>query len=276
MRSRSGRPTMVVCVSFAPFILVDRTASRKGRAGKGLSKVRTLCKEKLMPFQISKFSQNSTLTQSQPHRLFSAPALRQLPTTALACLQLPFNVFIYPQLSSPLSATLSLPAPSKPFSKMVLLELGSSLRSTLSSLSSVNPSTAEITSTVDSVCSALVEADVDVSLVTTLRTSVESKIDAGAASSVNKKKLVQRSVQEALVELLEPERKAYVMDRRKKSNVILFVGLQGTMNNITPIYHHCTITVPPLEYYIYIYFYIQYNTPLTHHFHTHNNTHRRR
>ena len=114
---------------------------------------------------------------------------------------------------------------------MVLLELGSSLRSTLSSLSSVNPSQTEITTTVDSVCSALRESDVDVGLVDALRTSVMAKIDKGSESSVNKKKLVQRSVQEALVELLEPERKAYVMDRKKKSNIILFVGLQGENGN---------------------------------------------
>ena len=77
-------------------------------------------------------------------------------------------------------------------------------------------------------------------LVDALRTSVMAKIDKGSESSVNKKKLVQRSVQEALVELLEPERKAYVMDRKKKSNIILFVGLQGENGNGNTGEHNLT------------------------------------
>ena len=68
---------------------------------------------------------------------------------------------------------------------MVLLELGSRLRSSLSGLSSVNPSQNEIAETVSAVCTALVEADVDVALVSTLKESVEEKIEQGEVRFVS-------------------------------------------------------------------------------------------
>lgn len=124
---------------------------------------------------------------------------------------------------------------------MVLAELGGKLRDSLRKLQS--PSGDAITAeTLNGILSgisrALIESDVNVKLVMTLRSNIQKKVGAlvssdnanSAANNANIARLVQRAVVDELTSMLTPNgenaTKAYVM-KRGKPNIILFVGLQG-------------------------------------------------
>jgi signal recognition particle subunit SRP54 len=117
---------------------------------------------------------------------------------------------------------------------MVLAELGGKLRSSLQKLQST--SDAVTTETLNAVLSdisrALIESDVNVKLVMTLRSNIQKKVgdlvEQGNTRDVGR--LVQKAVIDELTSILSPNgenaAKPYVM-KRNKPNVILFVGLQG-------------------------------------------------
>jgi signal recognition particle subunit SRP54 len=139
---------------------------------------------------------------------------------------------------------------------MVLAELGGKLRDSLRKLqtsASGQVTEQHVTTLLSEIPRALIESDVNVKLVMTLRDNVKSKIqplldqikldsssgndDGGGGGgpsedqlhrhSVQLSKAVQKAVVEELVKLVSPQdKKPYVMKRGKK-NVILFVGLQG-------------------------------------------------
>jgi signal recognition particle subunit SRP54 len=134
---------------------------------------------------------------------------------------------------------------------MVLAELGGKLRESLRKLHtrSGHVTTKQLNQVLSEVARALIEADVSVKLVMSLRDNVKQKVekmieededsdnegDSDAkreqrASNVSK--LVQTAVVDELVALLEPSRKPYGM-KRGKPNVILFVGLQGAGKTTT-------------------------------------------
>mmetsp|Transcript_1153 Transcript_1153/g.3571 ORF Transcript_1153/g.3571 Transcript_1153/m.3571 type:complete len:478 (-) Transcript_1153:176-1609(-) len=74
---------------------------------------------------------------------------------------------------------------------------------------------------------ALLEADVNVRTVAALRKRVKDKINlADLAAGTNKRKLIQGAVVEELCEILDSEKKP-VQLKKGKSNVVMFVGLQG-------------------------------------------------
>ena len=124
-------------------------------------------------------------------------------------------------------------------SKMVLAELGGKLRESLRKLHSSNGhlTEAQLNSVLSEVTRALIESDVNVRMVMTLRENVKQKVqsllddedeeDEEKRGPSNVSKTVQKTVVEELVALLSPKRKPYVI-KRSKPNVILFVGLQGT------------------------------------------------
>jgi signal recognition particle subunit SRP54 len=148
---------------------------------------------------------------------------------------------------------------------MVLAELGGKLRLTLQKLGgngNNNDATALTTETLNTIVSeisrALIESDVNVQLVMKLRTNIQKRageliIDNGGSSSTNKNtnaaninRTVHKIVVDELTAMLTPPssggsdnddgksrkktstsfNKPYVM-KRGKSNIILFVGLQG-------------------------------------------------
>lgn len=134
---------------------------------------------------------------------------------------------------------------------MVLAELGGKLRESLRKLHtrSGHVTATQLNQVLSEVARALIESDVSVRLVMTLRDNVKQKVeklldededdgedgDSDAkreqrASNVSK--LVQKAVVDELVTLLEPSRKPYSM-KRGKPNVILFVGLQGAGKTTT-------------------------------------------
>ncbi|MGK3762597.1 MAG: signal recognition particle subunit SRP54 [Bacillariaceae sp.] len=136
---------------------------------------------------------------------------------------------------------------------MVLAELGGKLRDSLRKLHtrSGRVTTTQLNSVLSDVARALIESDVSVKLVMTLRDNVKQKVerlieedddnddDSDSDNDAKKEqrasnvsKMVQKAVVDELTSLLEPVRKPHTM-KRGKPNVILFVGLQGAGKTTT-------------------------------------------
>jgi len=142
---------------------------------------------------------------------------------------------------------------------MVLAELGGKLRSSIQKLQSSSVgdegiTTESLNALLSDISRALIESDVNVQLVMTLRTNIQKKVGDLVANNNNNKngnannigRLVQRAVVDELTSMLTPSpagggggggggaagekryssNKPYNM-KRGKPNVILFVGLQG-------------------------------------------------
>lgn len=77
------------------------------------------------------------------------------------------------------------------------------------------------------ICAALLEADVNVKLVGTLRKSIKATVNfKDQPPAVNKKRLIQKAVYDELVKLVDPHAEPF-KPKKGKANVIMFVGLQG-------------------------------------------------
>ncbi|KRX45787.1 Signal recognition particle 54 kDa protein [Trichinella murrelli] len=111
---------------------------------------------------------------------------------------------------------------------MVLAELGRKIRNAIGSLSHATIINEEVlTSMLKEVCTALLEADVNIRLVKQLRESVKSQINLEEmAAGMNKRRLIQRVVFQELVKLVDPGVKQW-QPTKGRPNVIMFVGLQG-------------------------------------------------
>ncbi len=80
---------------------------------------------------------------------------------------------------------------------------------------------------------ALIEADVNVKLVAQLRKSIKATVNLKELSpAVNKKRLIQKAVFDELVRLVDPHAEPF-KPKKGKSNVIMFVGLQGAGKTTT-------------------------------------------
>ena len=83
------------------------------------------------------------------------------------------------------------------------------------------------------ICSALLEADVNVKLVGNLRKAIKSAVNFKELEpSVNKKRLIQKTVFDELVKLVDPHAEPF-KPKKGKPNVIMFVGLQGAGKTTT-------------------------------------------
>ena len=77
------------------------------------------------------------------------------------------------------------------------------------------------------ICSALITADVNVKLVSQLRKAIRAQVNfKNLPPSTNRKRLIQKVVFDHLVSLVNPHAEPF-KPRKAKSNVIMFVGLQG-------------------------------------------------
>lgn len=77
------------------------------------------------------------------------------------------------------------------------------------------------------ICAALLQADVNVRLVNHLRKSIKAEVNfSSIPANVNKKRLIQKAVFDQLVALVDPHSEPF-KPKKGKSNVIMFVGLQG-------------------------------------------------
>lgn len=83
------------------------------------------------------------------------------------------------------------------------------------------------------ICAALLEADVNVKLVGTLRKSIKATVNfKDLPPAVNKKRLIQKTVFDELVKLVDPHAEPF-KPKKGKPNVIMFVGLQGAGKTTT-------------------------------------------
>lgn len=83
------------------------------------------------------------------------------------------------------------------------------------------------------IASALLEADVNVRLVQQLRKSIKATVNfKELPPAVNKKRLIQKAVFDELVNLVNPHSEPF-KPKKGRSNVIMFVGLQGAGKTTT-------------------------------------------
>lgn len=83
------------------------------------------------------------------------------------------------------------------------------------------------------ISNALVEADVNIRLVSTLRKTIKTSVKFhDLPPHANKKRIIQKAVFDALVDIVNPHQNAY-QPKKGKSNVIMFVGLQGAGKTTT-------------------------------------------
>lgn len=117
---------------------------------------------------------------------------------------------------------------------MVLAELGDRLTKALKRLNASTIVDDEVVLAIQQdICRALLEADVNVKIVGSLRNSIKNRLNLEDESAgTNRRKLVQRVVMEELVRMLDPDTKPYEM-KKGKPNVVMFVGLQGAGKTTT-------------------------------------------
>ncbi|XP_077551672.1 signal recognition particle subunit SRP54 [Haemaphysalis longicornis] len=117
---------------------------------------------------------------------------------------------------------------------MVLADLGRKITNALRSLSNATIINKEVLdSMLKEICTALLEADINIKLVKQLRENVRSVIDIDEmAAGLNKRRMIQSAVFKELIKLVDPGVKAW-QPTKGKNNVIMFVGLQGSGKTTT-------------------------------------------
>ncbi|TGZ83153.1 signal recognition particle protein [Ascodesmis nigricans] len=111
---------------------------------------------------------------------------------------------------------------------MVLADLGKRITSAVSNLTHSNVVDEKaLDAMLKEICAALVEADVNIKLVANLRKSIRHTVNfKELGAGVNKKRLIQKAVFDELVKLVDPHNEPF-KPKKGRSNVIMFVGLQG-------------------------------------------------
>ncbi|MCJ1467507.1 Signal recognition particle [Pseudocyphellaria aurata] len=117
---------------------------------------------------------------------------------------------------------------------MVLQDLGRRINAAVSDLTrSSNLDEKAFDGMIKEICAALLEADVNVKLVGTLRKSIKATVNfKDIPPAVNKKRLIQKAVFDELVKLVDPHAEPF-KPKKGKPNVIMFVGLQGSGKTTT-------------------------------------------
>ncbi|CAK4608925.1 hypothetical protein LEN26_005767 [Aphanomyces euteiches] len=116
---------------------------------------------------------------------------------------------------------------------MVLAELGSKIQNALGKLSQATTVDNEVVNAIlKDICRALIESDVNARLVQQLRAKVVNALEEDTSAGNNRRRLVQKSVVDALVSMLQPESPPYKL-KKGQSNVVMFVGLQGSGKTTT-------------------------------------------
>ena len=111
---------------------------------------------------------------------------------------------------------------------MVLQDLGRRINGALNDLTRA-PTLDEkaFDGMIKEISNALVEADVNIKLVSTLRKTIKTTVKFhDLPTHANKKRIIQKAVFDSLVDIVNPHQQPY-NPKKGKSNVIMFVGLQG-------------------------------------------------
>jgi signal recognition particle subunit SRP54 len=118
---------------------------------------------------------------------------------------------------------------------MVLAELGGKLRDSLRRLPP-QPTNEHVQQTLSDISRALIEADVNVKLVFTLRENIKRRVEQLPTDKKMTPRLIQRAVVDELTSLLHPNGDSSTPPfslRRGQCNVICLVGLQGAGKTTT-------------------------------------------
>lgn len=120
---------------------------------------------------------------------------------------------------------------------MVLADLGRRINSAVADVTKANVvDQGVVDALLKEIGNALMEADVDIKLVIQMRKKLKSAIesaDDGANKGANKKKLIQKAVFDELCELVDVKDAEVFKPKKKQTNVIMFVGLQGAGKTTT-------------------------------------------
>ena len=110
---------------------------------------------------------------------------------------------------------------------MVLADLGAKIQGAFQKLNATTVVDEEVLNAVlGEISRALLEADVNVRLVGSLRNNVKKAINLeDTAAGVNKRRLIQKTVVDQLGKILTADKEAY-KPQKGKTNVVMFVGLQ--------------------------------------------------
>lgn len=111
---------------------------------------------------------------------------------------------------------------------MVLADLGRKINAAVSDLGKSNVVDEQaLDALLKEVCTALLESDVNVKLVSKLRSDVKKQIDLKSQpTAAQKKRLIQKTLFDELCNLVDGKTEPF-KPKKGKSNVIMFVGLQG-------------------------------------------------
>jgi signal recognition particle subunit SRP54 len=117
---------------------------------------------------------------------------------------------------------------------MVLSDLGRRINSAVTDLTrSATLDEKAFDGMIKEISNALVEADVNIKLVASLRKQIKASVKFNELPAhANKKRIIQKAVFDALVDIVNPHQTPY-QPKKGKSNVIMFVGLQGAGKTTT-------------------------------------------
>lgn len=117
---------------------------------------------------------------------------------------------------------------------MVLQDLGRRINAAVTDLTrSATLDEKAFDGMIKEISNALVEADVNIKLVAQLRKTIKAAVKFNELPAhANKKRIIQKAVFDALVDIVNPHQTPY-SPKKGKSNVIMFVGLQGAGKTTT-------------------------------------------
>lgn len=108
----------------------------------------------------------------------------------------------------------------------MITDLGKSITASLSRLFSSNITDDSIKYIIDDICTSLINSNVNLMLVEKIRNNLNEKILSENIQGFNKQKVIETAVFDELVSLVDPKIKSKELEKGK-SNVVVFVGLQG-------------------------------------------------
>lgn len=112
---------------------------------------------------------------------------------------------------------------------MVLAELGQKIGAALNKMTKkAVVGEDEVKELLNELARALLQADVNISIVKQLQTSIKTEVAiTDEAGGMNKRKILQQAVFNSIRKMLDPGVKPFV-PRKNSTNVVMFVGLQGS------------------------------------------------
>ena len=123
---------------------------------------------------------------------------------------------------------------------MVLFDLGNRITGALRNLSNKSVVDQEaIDEMLKEIGNALLAADVNLKQVLAMRQNIKAKVNLEEMGARDRRRIIQQAVFDEMCNMMDPGTKPFV-PKKQKSNVIMFVGLQGSgkTTTVTKLAHH--------------------------------------